>query len=369
MTTKLSPPNSVGPTFTTEYSCWNSRLTSLYGFMIGTTLSTPFRASKGIRDILSLSPIAPIIVLNSPRERCASAPTSCSLSMTACTCSSLDPSRITIIIACHPVPFRSKKMWRASFRQVHPQLARVLQIDVPETLARFVRVDEHHHPHRARQGALDLELARADHRDVRESDLARRGSGELRCEVPGGGEDNEHHVLGADVVAVEHLLQEFGRRRDYLIFGIFIRGNRTAQRPDPHRTSFIGSFSKSCLFVELPHLCRLELAVGSGPQRAEPQVAYPHAVQGNNPEPQVLERPPYLPLPARMDHHVHQSPASGAPRLGDTCRPGVAVLEDHALSQPRQILPARRGFDLHDVLPRHAEARVHEPVGEKAVIG
>jgi hypothetical protein len=70
---------------------------SLYGLRIGTSLSTPGAPSRPSRATCSRSPIAPITVTSSPRERYACAPAPSTLRTTAWISSSVAVDFITII--------------------------------------------------------------------------------------------------------------------------------------------------------------------------------------------------------------------------------------------------------------------------------
>ena len=70
------------PISTTMSSSWNSRLASLYGFMIGTTFSTPSSDARWLWSIFPSSPTAPMTVRNLPWDRCGVLPIR---SISACT--------------------------------------------------------------------------------------------------------------------------------------------------------------------------------------------------------------------------------------------------------------------------------------------
>ena len=76
----------------------SSRETSLYGFRIGSTCSTPGKPSSGSVASSSRSPIAPITVASRPWLTCALAPASSSRATTSSTCSE---------DACAPITIRS----------------------------------------------------------------------------------------------------------------------------------------------------------------------------------------------------------------------------------------------------------------------
>src|SRR4051794_22169130 len=96
----ISPKNS-SPTFRPSTSITvgsgeTSRETSLYGFRIGSTCSTPGYPSSGSVASSSRSPIAPITVDSRPRVTRASAPASCRRASTCSVWSGVAPEAITI---------------------------------------------------------------------------------------------------------------------------------------------------------------------------------------------------------------------------------------------------------------------------------
>src|SRR5919201_2961545 len=79
-----------------------SRATSLYGFRIGSTCSTPGYASSGSDASSSRSPIAPITVASRPRCTRAPTPASCSRARTCSVWSAVAPAPITISSSGEP---------------------------------------------------------------------------------------------------------------------------------------------------------------------------------------------------------------------------------------------------------------------------
>lgn len=73
-TARQSPPTRYGPISSTVSWALKSRLASLYGFMMGITFSTPAIPANDSGLSSDSSPIAPMIVRNSPRDTWARRP-------------------------------------------------------------------------------------------------------------------------------------------------------------------------------------------------------------------------------------------------------------------------------------------------------
>ena len=78
MTASVPSPKRTPWTSTTVFSGLNSRLTSLKGWRIGTTRSTPAVASSDWRrsSLVWLSPTTPMTVRSTPTDRCVPSPAS-----------------------------------------------------------------------------------------------------------------------------------------------------------------------------------------------------------------------------------------------------------------------------------------------------
>src|SRR5579885_2088850 len=105
ITTTRLPPIATFPTHTTESRPpWNSRLTSLYGCRMRTTLSTPAMASRLSRrsSFVWLSPTTPITMRSTPSETCARSPASSIFRTTASRSSRVCSGLITTIMLLPP---------------------------------------------------------------------------------------------------------------------------------------------------------------------------------------------------------------------------------------------------------------------------
>ena len=103
MTCRRLPPSMTPPVPITLGSGLNSRETILYGFWIGMTWSTPGRISSGTSRSAASSPMAPMMVRSTPRERCGVQPAAWIFSMTWSISAWVAPGLRTMIMAA---PFR-----------------------------------------------------------------------------------------------------------------------------------------------------------------------------------------------------------------------------------------------------------------------
>ena len=81
-----------------------------------------------------------------------------------------------------------------------------------------------------RNGTLDVELARAQQRNVADADASSRCCGKLRSDVVGRRKDEGNQVLMADAIPLEDRADESGRPFHHLLSGVSLEGGSPPKR-------------------------------------------------------------------------------------------------------------------------------------------